>query len=87
MSYLAIARGVVTGYERNEITPIQRRDEPVSGYERNEFVEKTPVLPPHDAEHLKAQIIEVVTVDPEHFDRTEYDALWADWSALQEVAP
>ena len=32
------------------------------------------------AELLKTRIIEVVTVEPLHFDRAEYDRLWTLWT-------
>jgi hypothetical protein len=54
----------------------------VTGYERNESDEESPIrLSVADAEHLKARIIEVVTVEPVDFDRAEYDRLWTLWYA------
>jgi hypothetical protein len=31
--------------------------------------------------HLREQIVAAATVSPEHFNRKEYDALWALWHA------
>jgi hypothetical protein len=38
-------------------------------------------VPSQAVEALKARIIEAVDVDPEQFDRGEYDRLWALWKA------
>jgi hypothetical protein len=85
MSYLAIAREAARRYERNERTLTRSRSDFATGYERNELHEKSPHLPPLEGERLQARIIEVVTTDPDRFDRSEFDRLWARWQA-HEVA-
>ena len=53
----------------------------VTGYERNESDEKSPAENVSETECLKGKIITTVTVDPEHFDRAEFERLWALWTA------
>jgi hypothetical protein len=38
---------------------------------------------PRDVEALKRAIVAAVTVDPERFDRAEYDRLTAQWDAYE----
>ena len=84
MSYLAIARAVVTGYERNESderSPTSGRAETLPHDERNELDERSPRLSPRDDKLLQRQIVAAVTVEPAQFDRPAYLALWARWKA------
>lgn len=37
------------------------------------------------AADLREQIITAATVDPAEFDRVTYDAMWAEWNALDTV--
>ena len=52
-----------------------------AGHERNELHERSPVPVAPVTELLKARIIETLTVEPEHFNREEFDALWVLWHA------
>jgi hypothetical protein len=81
MSYLEIARRVESRTKETKEVRDERSNDLSAGYERNELHEKSPVPGAPDAELLKARIIETLDVEPEHFNREEYDRLCVLWHA------
>jgi hypothetical protein len=79
VSYLDIARSVRFDTKETKEVRTEGSNESSPGYERNEFDEKSPASDAEDSESLKARIIQAVTVEPDQFDRAEYDRLWTHW--------
>ena len=82
MSYLAIARAVVTGYERNES---DEKSPTLSAQDRAPSTRFEPILPADAATLLALQdeIVAAASAARDAFDRAAYDELWRRWHALQ----